>query len=73
VSSAENRVNFRKALDEKPLFRALYGVYAVTLNELKVVLKVSAQLGQTDAVNKTSLESTTQDDFQKVNRCKRHI
>jgi hypothetical protein len=42
-------------------------MYTVTLNELKAVQKVSAQEGQIGAVNKTSVESTTQDDdFQEV-------
>jgi hypothetical protein len=49
-------------------------MYAVTLNELKAVLKLSAQEGQCGAVNKTSAESTAQDyDFQEVKRRKRHI
>jgi hypothetical protein len=53
---------------------ALYGKYEVTLNELKAVLKVSVQAGQSDAVNKTSVESTTHDaDFQEVKRRKRLI
>jgi hypothetical protein len=34
--------NFCKILDRKPLYGALYGMYTVTLNELKAVLKVSA-------------------------------
>jgi hypothetical protein len=65
VNSAENRVTFCKALDGRPLFGPLYGMYAVTLNELKAVLKVSAR---------TSVESTAQDDdFQEVKRRRRHI
>jgi hypothetical protein len=44
------------------------------LNELKAILKVNAQAGQSGAVTKTSLESTAQDDdFQEVKRRKRHI
>jgi hypothetical protein len=44
-------------------------LYAVTLNELKAVLKVSAQEGQSGAVNKSSVESTAQDDdFHEVTR-----
>jgi hypothetical protein len=44
------------------------------LNELKAVMKVSAQEGQSVAVNETSLESTAQgDDFQEVKRRKRRI
>jgi hypothetical protein len=51
VNSAEdNRVNFCKSLDGKPLFRALYGIFTVTLNEPKAVLKVSAQTGQSGVV-----------------------
>jgi hypothetical protein len=54
VNSAEwNRANFCKALDGKPLFSALCDVYTVTLNELKAVPKVSAQAGQSGALNKT--------------------
>jgi hypothetical protein len=55
-------------------FRALYGMYAVTLNELKAVLRVSAQAGPSGAVNTTSVESTAQDDdFREAKRRKRHI
>jgi hypothetical protein len=38
-------------------FCDIYGMYAVTLNELKAILKVNAQAGQGVAVNKTSVES----------------
>jgi hypothetical protein len=49
-------------------------MYTVTLNELKCVLKVSAKAGQNCVMNKTSVESATQDDdFQEVKRCKRNI
>jgi hypothetical protein len=42
--------------------------------KLKAVLKVNAQAGRSGIVNKTSLESTAQnDDFQEVKRRKRHI
>jgi hypothetical protein len=37
-------------------------MYTVTLNELKPILKVSVQGGQSGVVNKTTVESTTQDD-----------
>jgi hypothetical protein len=33
-------------------------MYTLALNELKAVLKVSAQAGQSDVMNKTSLETT---------------
>jgi hypothetical protein len=66
-SAKENRTNLCKALDGRPLFSGLYGMYTVTLNELKAVLKVSPQAGQSGAVNKTSVESTAQeDDFREV-------
>jgi hypothetical protein len=41
-SMEENRANFCKGLDGKPLFSALYCMYTITLNEMKAVLKVSA-------------------------------
>jgi hypothetical protein len=66
----ENRANISQVLDGKPLFSNLYGTYTVTLNELKAVLKVSAQAGQSGAANKPSVESRAQDDFQEVNRCR---
>jgi hypothetical protein len=41
---------------------------------MKTVLKVSAQAGQSGAVNANSVESTAQDDdFQEVNRRERHL
>ena len=61
-SAEENRAKFCKLLNGKPLFSALYGMYTVTLKELQDVLKVNTQTGQNGAVNKTSLESTAQDD-----------
>jgi hypothetical protein len=41
-NAEEKRANFHKALDEKRLFRALYGMYAATMNELMAILKASA-------------------------------
>jgi hypothetical protein len=58
-SAEENRANFCKSLDGKLIFSALYGMYTVTLIELKAV---SSQAKHSDAVNKTSSESTAQDD-----------
>jgi hypothetical protein len=70
----ENKINFCKALNGKPLSSALYGMYTGTLNEMKAVLKRSAQEGQSGAVNKTSVESTTQgDNSQGVKRRKKHV
>jgi hypothetical protein len=70
----EKRANFCKGLDGNPLFGALYGMYAVTLNEMKAVLKVSPQAGQSGAVTKTTMQSAAQDDdFQEIKRRKRHI
>jgi hypothetical protein len=49
-------------------------MYAVKPNEMKAVLKVSEQEGQSGAVNANSVESTAQDDdFQEVKRRKRHM
>jgi hypothetical protein len=61
VNSAENRRNFGKFLDGKPLFSTLYSMYTITLKELKAVLKVNAQAGQNGAVNKTSSKPMVQD------------
>jgi hypothetical protein len=58
-SVEENRANFCKSLDGKLLFSALYGMYTVTLIELKAV---SAQEKHSDSLNNTSSESTAQDD-----------
>jgi hypothetical protein len=69
----DNKANFHKGLDGKPLYGALYGMYTVILNELKTILKASAQAGQSDAVNRTSVESMAQNNFQEVMRCKRHV
>jgi hypothetical protein len=65
----ENRTNFYKGLDGKPLFSALYGMYTVTLNEMKAV---SAQAKHSVTVNKTSSKPTAQDEeLQEVKRHKR--
>jgi hypothetical protein len=49
-------------------------MYAVTLNDLKTVMKLPAQEGKGGAVNKTAVESVVQaGDFQEVKRCKKHI
>jgi hypothetical protein len=72
-SAEENRANFCKALAGNTLFNDLYGMNTATLNGLKAVLKVSAQVEQSGAVNKTSVESATQDDFREAKRRKRHI
>jgi hypothetical protein len=42
----ENRQNFCKVLNGKNLFSVLYGMYTVTLYELKAVPKVSTPAGQ---------------------------
>jgi hypothetical protein len=69
ISMEVNRANFCKGLDGKPLFSALYGMYMVTLNELKAV---SVQAKHSVTANKTSLEPTAQDEeFWEVKRRKR--
>jgi hypothetical protein len=73
-SAEEKRAKFYKFLDGKPLFRALYSMYTLTLKTLQAVLKLSTQTGQSGAVNKTTLESMAQhDDFQEIKRRKRCI
>jgi hypothetical protein len=69
-SAEENRTNFSKYLDGKPLFSALYSMYTVTLNELKAVVCT----GKTQCYSKQNpMEPTAQDDeFRKVKRSKRH-
>jgi hypothetical protein len=69
-NAEENREKYYKALDEKQLFSILYGMYTVTLNELKDVLKVSAQAGQSGDQNH---RGNNGQDFQEVKRRKRHI
>jgi hypothetical protein len=69
ISAEENRANFCKILEGKPLFSALYVIYTLTLNKLKAVLKVKAQAGKCGAVTKASLKSAAHDDdFQEVKR-----
>jgi hypothetical protein len=66
-SAEENTANFYRVLQGKPLYNALCGMYTVKQNELKIVLKVSAQAGQSGVVNKTSVELMAQgDDFKEV-------
>jgi hypothetical protein len=48
-NSEENRANFCKILEEKPLYSALYGMYTFTLNELKAVVKANKKAGQSGA------------------------
>jgi hypothetical protein len=68
----ENRGNVCKSLNVKPLYSALYGMYTVTQNELKAIMKVSAQAIQSGGVNKTSVQSTAQNgDFREVKTRKR--
>jgi hypothetical protein len=63
VSSAkDNRENFFKALRVKLLFTALYGTYTMMLNELRNILKVCSQTGQTSET----------DGFKEVRSSKRH-
>jgi hypothetical protein len=73
VNTAEdNGASYCKALTRKPLFSALYGMYNVTLIELKAVLKAST-LASKDKSPKTGGEQLTRDEgFKEVCRCKRH-
>jgi hypothetical protein len=70
-AAEENSTSYCKGLRGKPLSSALYGTYAVTLQELKAVLKARTLAGQTN-LPKTTGQQTTQDDgFQAVRRRKR--
>jgi hypothetical protein len=53
-NAEENRANFCKILEGRLHFSALYGIYILTVNELKIVMKVNAQAGQSGRVTKTS-------------------
>jgi hypothetical protein len=64
-SAEENRAKFYRGPDGKPNFLAPYVMYIVTLNELKAILKVSAQTGHSGVVKKPH--------FQEVKRSKMHI
>jgi hypothetical protein len=55
-SAEENRAHYCKILDGKSLFSAHYGMYAVTLNEVKAILKVNVQEGECGALDKILLE-----------------
>jgi hypothetical protein len=57
-SAEEDRSSFCKVLDGKLLFSVLYSMDRAIPNEMKAVLKMSAQAERSEAVNKTSLEST---------------
>jgi hypothetical protein len=55
-------------------FLALYIMYMITLNEMKAILEVSAQVGQSGPVNKTSVKSIAQgDSIREVKRHERRI
>jgi hypothetical protein len=47
-AAEENGVSYGKGLHGKPLFRALYGTYTVTLQELKAVLTARTLARQTN-------------------------
>jgi hypothetical protein len=70
VNSMEENSKLLQSLDGKSHFSALYGMYKVTLTELKAM---SAQATHSGSVNKTSSESKVQDDdFHEVKKHKRH-
>jgi hypothetical protein len=71
-TAEENEASFCKALTRKPLFTDLYGTYTVTLGELKAVLTMSTAARQTKVPKSTGQQSTQEDGFKEVRRCKRH-
>jgi hypothetical protein len=68
-SAKENRAEFCKLSDGKPLFSALYGMYTVALKELQAILKVNAQAGQNAACQ--ICQACGHDDI--ANECLRHL
>jgi hypothetical protein len=56
-AAEENGPNYCKALHGKTLFSALYGTYAVTLDELKAMLKVSTLADQTNSPRATGQQA----------------
>jgi hypothetical protein len=70
VNAAEdNQTNFCKALTGKTLFSALYGMYTVTLNDLKALLKASSPAGKCVT---PKWAAPREDGFKEVRRRKRH-
>jgi hypothetical protein len=61
-TAEESRENYSLALQGKTIYRALYGTYTVTLNELKSLLKASNQ----------AVQSNQGDGFKEVRSRKRH-
>jgi hypothetical protein len=72
VNAAEgDGASYCKGLHGKPLFSAQYGIYTVTLHELKAVLMTSNLAGQTNLPKTTGQETTQEGSFQEVGRRKR--
>jgi hypothetical protein len=46
VEAEDNQINFCKALTGKILFSALYGMYTITLKDLKALLNAGKPVGQ---------------------------
>jgi hypothetical protein len=66
-AAEENQINFCKALTGKTLFSALYGIYGVTLNDLKALLKASCPAGQSVTPKSAA---PREDGFKKIRRRK---
>jgi hypothetical protein len=74
VNSADGTEQILQSSKWEAADNILYGMYAVTLNELKVVFKANAQAVRRCAVNETSVVLPAPDfEFQEVCRRKRHI
>jgi hypothetical protein len=70
-SAEENTATFCKAINGKPLFCVLHGIYTVSLSKIKTTLKKTAP-GQRKETTNTAGPSSPQDDgFQEVRRRKR--
>jgi hypothetical protein len=70
-AAEENSTSYCKGLHGKPLSSALYGTYAVTLQELKAVLKARTLAGQCNLPKTIGQQTKQEDGFHEVRRGKR--
>jgi hypothetical protein len=70
-AAEENRASYCKGLHGWPLSSALYGIFTVTLKELKAMHKARTLAGQTNLPKATGQQTKKEDDFQEVRRRRR--
>jgi hypothetical protein len=68
----ENCVNYCKAFSGKTLYSTLYGMYTVTLKELKGLVKASIFAEESSNTDVTEEQPDEEEGFQEVRRHKRH-